>query len=178
MDALVDLRILEKSLQRLLGDGRLALPEGSRGVERDSRVLALGELHEWDDGRVRDLLNLPEITVVKLGLARSTRLDNWQAHWRAALEAITTSGHELAAVAYADWQQAEAPAPSEIIAYAATAGTRYFLLDTFDKKTGRILTFLTPTDLHCGWTCWYFSEELNLASLKMGINIIIYYLSH
>jgi len=49
---------------------------------------------------------------------------------------------------------------------------------TFDKKTGRILTFLTPTDLHCGWTCWYFSEELNLASLKMGINIIIYYLSH
>ena len=49
---------------------------------------------------------------------------------------------------------------------------------TFDKKTGRILTFLTPTDLHCGWTCWYFSEELNLASLKMGINIIVYYLSH
>jgi len=49
---------------------------------------------------------------------------------------------------------------------------------TFDRKTGRILTFLTPTDLHCGWTCWYFSERKNLASLKMGINIIVYYLSH
>ena len=49
---------------------------------------------------------------------------------------------------------------------------------TFDRKTGRILTFLTPTDLHCGWTGWYFRPELNLASLKMGINIIIYYLSH
>jgi len=49
---------------------------------------------------------------------------------------------------------------------------------TFDKKTGRILTLLTPTDLHCGWTCRFFTPELNLASLKMGINIIIYYLSH
>jgi len=49
---------------------------------------------------------------------------------------------------------------------------------TFEKKTGRILTLLTPTDLHCGWTGFYFSPELNLASLKMGINIIIYYLSH
>jgi hypothetical protein len=49
---------------------------------------------------------------------------------------------------------------------------------TFDKRTGRILTLLTPTDLHCGWTCNFFTAEQNLESLKMGINIIIYYLSH
>ena len=49
---------------------------------------------------------------------------------------------------------------------------------TFDKRTGRILTLVTPTDLHCGWTCRYWGPELNMASLKMGINIIIYYLSH
>ena len=49
---------------------------------------------------------------------------------------------------------------------------------TFDRKTGRILTLLTPTDLHCGWTCMFFSPEKNMASLKMGINIIVYYLSH
>jgi hypothetical protein len=49
---------------------------------------------------------------------------------------------------------------------------------TFDKRTGRILTLLTPTDMHCGWTCRFFTPELNLESLKMGINIIIYYLSH
>ena len=49
---------------------------------------------------------------------------------------------------------------------------------TFDRKTGRILTLLTPTDLHCGWTCSFFTPELNLASLKMGVNIVVYYLSH
>ncbi|HUU43421.1 MAG TPA: DUF4159 domain-containing protein, partial [Planctomycetota bacterium] len=49
---------------------------------------------------------------------------------------------------------------------------------TFDRKTGRILTLLTPTDLHCGWSCMFFTPELNLESLKMGINIIVYSLSH
>ncbi|HUW55391.1 MAG TPA: DUF4159 domain-containing protein [Planctomycetota bacterium] len=49
---------------------------------------------------------------------------------------------------------------------------------TFDRNTGRILTLLTPTDLHCGWTGSFFTPEQNLASLKMGINIIVYYLSH
>lgn len=49
---------------------------------------------------------------------------------------------------------------------------------TFDKTTGRILTLLTPTDLHCGWVGQWFGREKQMASLKMGINIIIYYLSH
>jgi len=49
---------------------------------------------------------------------------------------------------------------------------------TFDRKTGRILTLLTPTDLHCGWTCMFFTPEKNMEALKMGINIIVYYLSH
>jgi len=57
-------------------------------------------------------------------------------------------------------------------------GTNHGSWATFDKKTGRILTLLTPTDLHCGWTCKFFNPDLNMASLKMGINIIIYYLSH
>ena len=49
---------------------------------------------------------------------------------------------------------------------------------TFDRSGGRILTLLTPTDMHCGWTCRFFTPEQNMESLKMGINIIIYYLSH
>ncbi len=49
---------------------------------------------------------------------------------------------------------------------------------TFDKKSDRILALLTPTDLHCGWTCRFFSPEKNMEAFKMGINIIIYYLSH
>ena len=49
---------------------------------------------------------------------------------------------------------------------------------TFDRKSDRILTLLIPSDLHCGWTCRFFTPEQNMESLKMGINIIVYYLSH
>ena len=48
----------------------------------------------------------------------------------------------------------------------------------FEKDTGRIMTYVTPGDLHCGWCCKFFSPEQNEASIKMGINIIIYYLTH
>lgn len=48
----------------------------------------------------------------------------------------------------------------------------------FEKGTGRIMTYLTPGDLHCGWTCQWNTPEQNEAALRMGINIIIYYLTH
>ena len=48
----------------------------------------------------------------------------------------------------------------------------------FEKGTGRIMTYVTPGDLHCGWTCLWNTKALNEASLRMGINIIIYYLTH
>ena len=49
---------------------------------------------------------------------------------------------------------------------------------TFDRRSGRILTLLTPTDMHCGWTCRFFNPQQNMDALKMGINIVVYYLSH
>ena len=49
---------------------------------------------------------------------------------------------------------------------------------TFDRRSDRILTLLTPTDIHCGWTCRFFGPEKNMEAFKMGINIIVYYLSH
>jgi hypothetical protein len=48
----------------------------------------------------------------------------------------------------------------------------------FEKGTGRIMTYLTPGDLHCAWTCMWCSKSMSDACLKMGINIIIYYLMH
>ncbi len=48
----------------------------------------------------------------------------------------------------------------------------------FEKGTGRIMTFLTPGDIHCGWTCMFFNQSQNEESLRLGINIIIYYLTH
>jgi len=48
----------------------------------------------------------------------------------------------------------------------------------FEKGTGRIMTYVTPGDLHCGWCYMFFTKEQNDAAVRMGINIIIYYLTH
>jgi len=108
---------------------------------------ALGELLEWDNAPARDLLRLPEIQVVKLGLAGCAQLSNWQSLWKSAATAIAKTDQDLVAVAYADWQHAGAPAPAEIIATANAAGSRYFLIDTFDKKSGGLLTHLSLSEL-------------------------------
>ncbi len=48
----------------------------------------------------------------------------------------------------------------------------------FEPGTGRLMTIATPGDLHCGWMNQYWAPEKNLEAIKMGINIIIYFLSH
>ena len=51
----------------------------------------------------------------------------------AAFRAGLPAGVEGIAVAYADWRQAAAPDPADIIAAAAAAGTTLLLVDTFHK---------------------------------------------
>jgi hypothetical protein len=48
----------------------------------------------------------------------------------------------------------------------------------FEPGTGRIMTWLSSGDIHCGWVCKWWGMEKNMQALKMGINIIIYFLSH
>jgi hypothetical protein len=48
----------------------------------------------------------------------------------------------------------------------------------FENGTGRLMTVVTPGDLHCGWMNRYWSPEKNLEGIKMGINILMYYLTH
>ncbi len=48
----------------------------------------------------------------------------------------------------------------------------------FEPGTGRIMTWLSSGDIHCGWVCKWWSMERNMEAIKMGINIIIYFLSH
>ena len=48
----------------------------------------------------------------------------------------------------------------------------------FEKGTGRLMTIATPGDLHCGWMSRYWSPEKNMESIKMGINVLMYYLTH
>lgn len=48
----------------------------------------------------------------------------------------------------------------------------------FEPGTGRLMTVVTPGDLHCGWCSSFFSPEKNQKAIEMGINIIIYFLTH
>ena len=48
----------------------------------------------------------------------------------------------------------------------------------FEPGTGRIMTVLTSGDIHCGWCCQFWGMDKNMEAIKMGINVIIYYLSH
>jgi uncharacterized protein (UPF0264 family) len=93
---------------------------------------ALGELLNWEAGS--ELLTIPGIDVVKLGLARCGQLGNWQSQWTAAFERCAQFGKQLAAVIYADWQCAATPHPTEILGCAHRAGAQYLLVDTFDKQ--------------------------------------------
>ena len=57
-------------------------------------------------------------------------------------------------------------------------GVKHGAYGLFEPGTGRIMTVNSPGDLHCGWCCRFFTPEKNLAALKMGINIVVYFLSH
>lgn len=48
----------------------------------------------------------------------------------------------------------------------------------FEPGTGRLMSIATPGDLHCGWMCRFFGANKDLEAIKMGLNIIIYYLTH
>ena len=57
-------------------------------------------------------------------------------------------------------------------------GVKHGAYGLFEKGTGRIMTLVTPGDLHCGWCCMFFPTQQNESAIRMGINIIIYYLTH
>lgn len=57
-------------------------------------------------------------------------------------------------------------------------GVDHGLFGLFERGTGRIMTVATPGDLHCGWQNRFWGPDHTLACIKMGINIIIYFLSH
>ena len=48
----------------------------------------------------------------------------------------------------------------------------------FERGTGRIMTYIDPGDMHCGWMTHYWANEKNIEAIKMGINVIIYFLTH
>jgi uncharacterized protein (UPF0264 family) len=102
---------------------------------------AFGELVEAP--RALPLLGL---TFAKWGLAGCGRQSRWQEELAAAAASLqeTTPGCRLVAVAYADWQRAQAPPPDEVCAFACQQGTGAFLLDTWGKDGTTLLDWISP----------------------------------
>jgi hypothetical protein len=88
--------------------------------------------------------------------------------WTRAFETFQAElppGIEPVAVAYGDWQAAEAPPPSEIVGRAAAAGCRVLLLDTFDKQGPGILE-AAPPNLLVSWIA--SADQAGLAVVLAG----------
>jgi (5-formylfuran-3-yl)methyl phosphate synthase len=124
-----------------------ARSNGRRGAPPCS--VALGEIDELQ--KVDDTIALPwGVTDIKLGPARLGTLKCWKQGWRDALGRIKSEDRgsiRHVAVAYADWQAAEAPRPDEILSAAVEFGADGFLIDTYRKDSGNLLQILRRDDL-------------------------------
>lgn len=96
--------------------------------------VALGELGDLELG----IGDLSEVGFAKVGLAGCQNDPNWRKRLRQLWQSLPRPVQPVA-VMYADWQQAEAPAPEAILEVAAEHGTRHLLVDTYVKSAGRLL---------------------------------------
>jgi (5-formylfuran-3-yl)methyl phosphate synthase len=107
-----------------------------------------GELLQWlaaEDGN--PWTGPAGIGWIKLGLSGCGALPNWPDLWRQANKTIQNAGKQLVAVIYADWRQANAPAPAEILGHVSQGRFQFLLVDTFEKTGGTVLDHLPPDKL-------------------------------
>jgi uncharacterized protein (UPF0264 family) len=111
--------------------------------------VALGELADWPNRQSPISGSLGSIQFAKLGLAGMAADRSWRGVWSGAWSQLPPSLGRVA-VAYADWQTAQAPSPSEITSAATSHSCAAVLLDTFDKSAGS-LTDLWSVDAIAGF---------------------------
>jgi len=144
-------------------DVHVAREAGRSLAGRRTLSAALGELRDWETDSADELLAIADISVVKLGLAGCAGLADWQPKWQAVAEQAAKQDKQLAAVIYADWQQAEAPTPNEMIQMARTAHSEYLLIDTYDKSTGTVFDHLSGRVL----------EEILREAKQLGMTTVL-----
>lgn len=114
-------------------------------------TVAAGELLDMaGDPRKSLLRDIPNgVSMFKLGLAGCRRRPDWQHLLRRAITGVAENGEMLrpVAVAYADWQTARAPAPREVLAFAAEHGCAALLVDTWGKSDGDLFGAWPRADL-------------------------------
>ena len=108
---------------------------------------ALGEFIAWQTSAIQELLELPGIEYMKLGLAGCVNLEGWSTQWLAAERTVRQAEKSLVAVVYADWQTASSPHPELIVKLAQQSSCKYLLIDTFDKSAAGTLGCLGQTGL-------------------------------
>jgi uncharacterized protein (UPF0264 family) len=118
---------------------------------------ALGEVVEWEEKR--PMLRLPvPVTYQKLGTAGLGTDANWALRFAKLKQQCATDGRttprgrepepeKWIAVGYADWEEARAPCPEDVIAGARECGCAGVLIDTFSKEHGGLFNWLRPARL-------------------------------
>jgi uncharacterized protein (UPF0264 family) len=107
--------------------------------------IALGELCDFECHDITIANRFEGISFAKLGLSNTNAMD-WRTRWSSANELIPNATRRVA-VAYADWQIAESPAPRDVIDFAAQKGCDVVLVDTFDKNNGGLLDVFNESDV-------------------------------
>lgn len=104
--------------------------------------------------------SLSGLAFTKIGLSKLGHDSKWQARWHDTMSFLTgnlslnqnAADRRWVAVIYADWQQAEAPSPDDIVDYvlSSSSSTNRFagvLVDTWSKKSGRLLDSMSGEQL-------------------------------
>jgi uncharacterized protein (UPF0264 family) len=117
-------RVVGRHVPWTMACGELADMEAAVAADRSGNQLV----------RVMDMLDGPAVppAALKIGLASAAGTP-WEDRLRIIWDMLPV-GPERVAVAYADWREASAPPPEDVIAAAAALGCRTLLVDTFDKS--------------------------------------------
>lgn len=111
--------------------------------------LALGELVEWKVKR-STLIIPEEFTYLKMGLSETAQKHNWYSDWvnlKQQIEEKNKATFQWIAVAYADWKQANAISPQEVLTAAIESQCAGFLIDTFHKQGQSLLDSLSLAEI-------------------------------
>jgi len=116
----------------------------------DGRVpvsAAGGELLDWPDSPAEQLIEVPGLELVKLGLAGCSAVADWREKWLKVAQRITSAGKQPVAVCYADHTAARSPAPGDVLALASEFSAKTILIDTYDKSSGPLSVHLSRSAL-------------------------------
>jgi uncharacterized protein (UPF0264 family) len=122
---------------------------------------ALGELPEQPT-----VVDCSGLQYVKWGLAGCLDRATWRSELQAAAESLAQTAPQCrpVAVAYGDWQSAEAPSPEDICSFACKNQWGALLLDTWGKTGKTLLDWVTVERIHrMGDCCRRHGVRLALA---------------